>query len=48
MRDIIDVVFFIKTVLPSIVNACKEVLLCGIHHRVVRSENKNYLYNYIF
>jgi len=41
LRDIIDVVFLIKTVLPTVVNACKEVVLRGIHHGVVRSEKKN-------
>ena len=48
MRDIRDVVLLIETVLPSVVNACMEVVLCGIHHSVVRSENENSVENYIF
>jgi hypothetical protein len=48
MRDITDVVFLVKTVLLSVVNACKEVVLCGIHHGVVRSEYKNSISHYIF
>ena len=43
MRDIIDVVFLIKTLLPSVANALKEDVLCGICHGVVRYENKNFV-----